>query len=186
MGIKIKNRAPKSTDFSGNAIVINSKEGSIFYKSSDNEIYKLQGDKLSTEFEEKESTKLLQTYNGTYILANSDNNEKFIPFGYDGDITYPLPYNQLMVPYSGRIVKMLYQNGSWEPATTTIKFRRGDPDDIPYAVSDTDEMIVIETKVLTNPSKRKVHEVYFDRGEYKYHGRVKAFAETLRKNGLKF
>ena len=29
-------------------------------------------------------------------------------------------------------------------------------------------------------------KVYFDRGGYKFHGRVKTFAETLRKNGLKF
>ena len=34
--------------------------------------------------------------------------------------------------------------------------------------------------------EKNISEVYFDRGEYKYHGRVKAFAETLRKNGLKF
>ena len=34
--------------------------------------------------------------------------------------------------------------------------------------------------------EKKISEVYFDRGEYKYHGRVKNFAETLRKNGLKF
>ena len=33
---------------------------------------------------------------------------------------------------------------------------------------------------------KKISEVYFDRGGNKYHGRVKAFAETLRKNGLKF
>ena len=33
---------------------------------------------------------------------------------------------------------------------------------------------------------KNINEVYFDRGEYKYHGRVKTFAETLRKNGLKF
>ena len=33
---------------------------------------------------------------------------------------------------------------------------------------------------------KNIIEVYFDRGEYRYHGRVKAFAETLRKNGLKF
>ena len=31
-----------------------------------------------------------------------------------------------------------------------------------------------------------VKEVFFDRGSYKYHGRIKIFAETLRKNGLKF
>ena len=34
--------------------------------------------------------------------------------------------------------------------------------------------------------EKNISEVYFDRGEYKYHGRVKIFAETLRKNGLKF
>ena len=42
-------------------------------------------------------------------------------------------------------------------------------------------------EVLAKRAKEKnINEVYFDRGEYKYHGRVKAFAETLRKNGLKF
>ena len=34
--------------------------------------------------------------------------------------------------------------------------------------------------------EKKIEKVYFDRGAYKYHGRVKAFADTLRKNGLKF
>ena len=42
-------------------------------------------------------------------------------------------------------------------------------------------------EVLAKRAKEKnISEVYFDRGEYKYHGRVKIFAETLRKNGLKF
>ncbi len=42
-------------------------------------------------------------------------------------------------------------------------------------------------EVLAKRAKEKnISEVYFDRGEYKYHGRVKTFAETLRKNGLKF
>ena len=35
-------------------------------------------------------------------------------------------------------------------------------------------------------NEKKIDSVYFDRGEYKYHGRIKAFADTLRKNGLKF
>ena len=42
-------------------------------------------------------------------------------------------------------------------------------------------------EILAKRAKEKnINEVYFDRGEYKYHGRVKIFAETLRKNGLKF
>ena len=42
-------------------------------------------------------------------------------------------------------------------------------------------------EILAKRAKEKnINEVYFDRGSYKYHGRVKTFAETLRKNGLKF
>ena len=42
-------------------------------------------------------------------------------------------------------------------------------------------------EILAKRAKEKnISEVYFDRGENRYHGRVKVFAETLRKNGLKF
>ena len=42
-------------------------------------------------------------------------------------------------------------------------------------------------EILAKRAKEKnINKVYFDRGEHKYHGRVKTFAETLRKNGLKF
>ena len=42
-------------------------------------------------------------------------------------------------------------------------------------------------EILAKRAKeKKIEHVYFDRGGYRFHGRVKAFAETLRKNGLKF
>ena len=45
--------------------------------------------------------------------------------------------------------------------------------------------IIAET-LAKRAKEKNIKDVYFDRGEYKYHGRVKLFAETLRKNGLKF
>ena len=42
-------------------------------------------------------------------------------------------------------------------------------------------------EILAKRAKEKnISDVYFDRGGYKYHGRVKNFADTLRKKGLKF
>jgi len=42
-------------------------------------------------------------------------------------------------------------------------------------------------EILAKRAKEKnIDNVYFDRGSYRYHGRIKVFAETLRKNGLKF
>ena len=45
--------------------------------------------------------------------------------------------------------------------------------------------IVAET-LARKEKKKKIKKVYFDRGIFKYHGRVKIFAETLRKNGMEF
>ena len=34
--------------------------------------------------------------------------------------------------------------------------------------------------------EKKITNVYFDRGRYKYHGRIRIFADVLRKNGVIF
>ena len=45
---------------------------------------------------------------------------------------------------------------------------------------------VVAEKLAKKAQEKKIKKIYFDRGIYKYHGRVKAFAETLRKNGMEF
>jgi large subunit ribosomal protein L18 len=45
---------------------------------------------------------------------------------------------------------------------------------------------VVAQKLAERAKAAKVTIVVFDKGWYKYHGRVKAFADALRKNGLKF
>ena len=46
--------------------------------------------------------------------------------------------------------------------------------------------IYIAETLAKKALEKKITKVYFDRGRYKYHGRIKIFAETLRKNGLNF
>ena len=47
MPIKIKNRDPKRTDFAANEIIINRKDGTLFFKS-EKELLKIQGDTVGT------------------------------------------------------------------------------------------------------------------------------------------
>ena len=49
-----------------------------------------------------------------------------------------------------------------------------------------DKSTIIGEILAKRAKEKKINEVYFDRGSYRYHGRVKIFAETLRKNGMKF
>ena len=41
-------------------------------------------------------------------------------------------------------------------------------------------------KLAEKAKELKISKIYFDRGIYKYHGRVKMFADALRKKGLEF
>ena len=45
---------------------------------------------------------------------------------------------------------------------------------------------VVAENLAKKAIEKKITKIYFDRGLYKYHGRVKTFAETLRKNGMEF
>ena len=49
------------------------------------------------------------------------------------------------------------------------------------------ELSTIVAEVLAKKANEKnIKKIYFDRGVFKYHGRVKIFAETLRKKGMEF
>ena len=50
----------------------------------------------------------------------------------------------------------------------------------------TEISMMVAEKLAKKAQEKNITNIYFDRGIYKYHGRVKKFAETLRKNGMKF
>ena len=45
---------------------------------------------------------------------------------------------------------------------------------------------IVAEKLAKKAQEKKITKIFFDRGIYKYHGRVKIFAETLREKGMKF
>ena len=53
-------------------------------------------------------------------------------------------------------------------------------------VNKTELSKIVAEKLAKKAQEKKITKNFFDRGVYKYHGRVKAFAETLRKNGMEF
>tara|TARA_B100001063_G_scaffold194435_1_gene185957 strand:- start:654 stop:1010 length:357 start_codon:yes stop_codon:yes gene_type:complete len=53
-------------------------------------------------------------------------------------------------------------------------------------VNKTELSKIVAEKLAKKAQAKKITKIYFDRGVYKYHGRVKVFAETLRKNGMEF
>ncbi len=44
----------------------------------------------------------------------------------------------------------------------------------------------IGEEIAAKAKEKKITEIVFDRGGYKYHGRVKAIAQSAREGGLKF
>ena len=53
-------------------------------------------------------------------------------------------------------------------------------------VNKTELSKIVAEKLAKKAQDKKITKIFFDRGVYKYHGRVKVFAETLRKNGMDF
>ena len=53
-------------------------------------------------------------------------------------------------------------------------------------ITKTELSKIVAEKLAKKALEKKISKIYFDRGLYKFHGRVKVFAETLRKNGMEF
>ena len=53
-------------------------------------------------------------------------------------------------------------------------------------INKTELSKIVAEKLGKKAQEKKITKIYFDRGVYKYHGRVKIFAEILRKNGMEF
>ena len=53
-------------------------------------------------------------------------------------------------------------------------------------VNKTELSKIVAEKLAKKAQEKKITKIFFDRGVYKYHGRVKVFAETLRENGREF
>ena len=50
----------------------------------------------------------------------------------------------------------------------------------------TEISLFIGKTIADNAKSKKISKIVFDRNGFPYHGRVKALAESARKNGLKF
>ena len=53
-------------------------------------------------------------------------------------------------------------------------------------INKTELSKIVAEKLAKKAQEKKITKIYFDRGVYKYHGRIKIFADALRKNGLSF
>ncbi len=50
----------------------------------------------------------------------------------------------------------------------------------------TEQSKIVAEMLAKKAQEKKITKIYFDRGIYNYHGRIKIFADTLRKNGMDF
>ena len=53
-------------------------------------------------------------------------------------------------------------------------------------VNKTELSKIVATKLAKKAHEINITKIFFDRGSYRYHGRIKVFAETLRENGMEF
>ena len=139
MAIKIKHKDPKSTDFSPNDIIINVKEGSVFYKTINNELFKIQGDNLDTVDPNEQLLGQATKYNHihithfSYLLTGGDDDVfKWIPLNKTttDSMHKPLKYTENLYKSIKPINKgiemeaygVLHHNGNWKTPSKDIGY----------------------------------------------------------------
>lgn len=50
----------------------------------------------------------------------------------------------------------------------------------------SEQSVLVAQNLAKKAAEAGIKGIVFDRGRYRYHGRVSAFAESLRKSGIKF
>ena len=69
----------------------------------------------------------------------------------------------------------------------TIAYASSNTKEIKAQKKNKKELSTLVAEQLAKKAKElKITKVFFDRGVYKYHGRVKLLAEELRKHGMEF
>ncbi len=69
----------------------------------------------------------------------------------------------------------------------TLAYASSNTKEIKAQKKNKKELSSLVAETLAKKAKdMKITKVYFDRGIYKYHGRVKLLADELRRNGMEF
>ena len=53
-------------------------------------------------------------------------------------------------------------------------------------INKTELSKLVAQKLAKKAQEKNITKIYFDRGSYKYHGRIKALADSVRKEGVQF
>ena len=141
MSIRTKNRDPKLTDFSKDDLVINIKEGSLFYKS----------EKGLHKYIEQPSYQLhhfANQWTGTSLTSSDPLYEKFIDWTNSTESNQLAYTRQLLMPFDGTIHKLFFKHTGINP-TTTIKLYKNIKNQWAYPSTATNNS-PIKTIIHTN------------------------------------
>ena len=111
VSIKTKNRDPKLADFSNNNLVINTKEGSLFYKSE-------KGLHKYTEQPSYQLHHFANNWTGTLNSSTDPFKEKFIDWTNGAESNQVAYTRQLLMPFNGMIHKLFFKQSGINPTTT--------------------------------------------------------------------